>query len=171
MELEALFTSLGYKSQLICVCFGRIHNQAKKKHKRTMHVSNDTVHFRSILNKNNYQSYRIETSTGNNLIFLNSYCPFSRRSKLPDPIPREIEGKPFSNPPTDPLHPHIVQPRTKIGGHDAMSMHPQARSQSERPDPSGASRTGGAPLRKFTGTSLPNSKVSDSSQCCKKGLY
>ena len=42
-----------------------------------------------------------------------------------------------------------------------MSMHPQARSQSERPDPSGASRTGGAPLRKFTGTSLPNSKVSE----------
>ena len=42
-----------------------------------------------------------------------------------------------------------------------MSMHPQARSQSERPDPAGASRTGGAPLRKFTGTSLPNSKVSD----------
>ena len=40
-----------------------------------------------------------------------------------------------------------------------MSMHPQARSQAERPDPSGASRTGGAPLRRFTGTSLPNSKV------------
>lgn len=51
-------------------------------------------------------------------------------------------------------------PRTKIGGHDSMSMHPQARSQSERPDPAGASRTGGAPLRKFTGTSLPNSKSS-----------
>ena len=84
----------------------------------------------------------------------------SLRSKIPDPIPREIEGKPFSNPPTDPLHPHTVQPRTKIGGHDSMSMHPQARSQSERPDPAGASRTGGAPLRKFTGTSLPNSKVS-----------
>ena len=89
-------------------------------------------------------------------------CPNSLRSKIPDPLPREIEGKPFSNPPTDPLHPHTVQPRTKVGGHDAMSMHPQARSQSERPDPSGASRTGGAPLRKFTGTSLPNSKVSDS---------
>lgn len=42
-----------------------------------------------------------------------------------------------------------------------MSMYPQARSQSERPDPAGASRTGGAPLRKFTGTSLPNGKVSD----------
>ena len=41
-----------------------------------------------------------------------------------------------------------------------MSMHPQARSQRERPDPSGASRTGGAPLRRFAGTSLPNSKVS-----------
>ncbi|XP_078348214.1 lamin-B1.S-like isoform X3 [Oculina patagonica] len=51
-------------------------------------------------------------------------------------------------------------PRTKTGGHDAMSMHPQARSQTERPDPSGASRTGGAPLRRFTGTSLPNSKSS-----------
>ena len=74
-------------------------------------------------------------------------------------MPREIEGKPFSNPPTDPLHPHIVQPRTKTGGHDAMSMHPQARSQTERPDPSGASRSGGAPLRRFAGTSLPNSKV------------
>ena len=89
-------------------------------------------------------------------------CPNSLRSKIPDPLPREIEGKPFSYPPTDPLHPHTVQPRTKVGGHDDMSMHPQARSQSERPDPSGASRTGGAPLRKFTGTSLPNSKVSDS---------
>lgn len=77
-------------------------------------------------------------------------------------MPREIEGKPFSNPPTDPLHPHTVQPRTKTGGHDAMSMHPQARSQTERPDPSGASRTGGAPLRRFTGTSLPNSKVGGS---------
>ena len=42
-----------------------------------------------------------------------------------------------------------------------MSMYPQARSQSETPDPAGASRTGGAPLRKFTGTSLPNGKVSD----------
>ncbi|KAJ7382979.1 Intermediate filament tail domain-containing protein [Desmophyllum pertusum] len=86
--------------------------------------------------------------------------PRSPRSKVPDPVPREIEGKPFSNSPTDPLHPHTVQPRTKTGGHDAMSMHPQARSQSERPDPSGASRTGGAPLRRFTGTSLPNSKSS-----------
>lgn len=86
--------------------------------------------------------------------------PGSPRSKLPDPVPRETEGKPFSSPPTDPLHPHTVQPRTKVGGHDAMSMHPQARSQSERPDPSGASRTGGAPLRKFTGTSLPNGKNS-----------
>ena len=86
-------------------------------------------------------------------------CPVSFRSKVPDPLPKETEGKPFSNPSTDPLHPHTVQPRTKIGGHDAMSMHPQARSQTERPDPSGASRTGGAPLRKFTGTSLPNSKV------------
>lgn len=89
------------------------------------------------------------------------YYVMSLRSKLPDPVPRETEGKPFSSPPTDPLHPHTVQPRTKVGGHDAMSMHPQARSQSERPDPSGASRTGGAPLRKFTGTSLPNGKVSD----------
>lgn len=88
--------------------------------------------------------------------------PRSPRSKVPDPLPKETEGKPFSNPPTDPLHPHTVQPRTKIGGHDAMSMHPQARSQTERPDPSGASRTGGAPLRKFTGTSLPNSKSSTS---------
>ncbi|XP_029190000.1 lamin-L(I)-like [Acropora millepora] len=84
--------------------------------------------------------------------------PRSPRSKFPDPEPREIEGKPFSNPPTDPLHPHSVQARTKAGGHDAMSMYPQARSQSERPDPAGASRTGGAPLRKFTGTSLPNGK-------------
>ena len=41
-----------------------------------------------------------------------------------------------------------------------MSMYPQARSQSDRPDPAGASRTGGAPLRRFTGTSLPNGKVS-----------
>ncbi|KAK2569155.1 Lamin-A [Acropora cervicornis] len=32
-------------------------------------------------------------------------------------------------------------PRTKAGDHDAMSMYPQARSQSERPDPAGASRT------------------------------
>jgi len=86
--------------------------------------------------------------------------PRSPRFKAPDPVPREIEGKPFSNPPTDPLHPHTVQPRTKTGGHDAMSMHPQARSQTERPDPSGASRTGGAPLRRFTGTSLPNCKSS-----------
>ena len=90
-----------------------------------------------------------------------SCCLHFSRSKFPDPEPREIEGKPFSNPPTDPLHPHSVQARTKAGGHDAMSMYPQARSQNERPDPAGASRTGGAPLRKFTGTSLPNGKVSD----------
>ncbi len=89
-------------------------------------------------------------------------APHFLRSRVPDPVPREIEGKPFSNPPTDPLHPHTVQSRTKTGGHDAMSMHPQARSQTERPDPSGASRTGGAPLRRFTGTSLPNSKVGGS---------
>lgn len=92
-------------------------------------------------------------------VLVSPYIPHFIRFKAPDPVPREIEGKPFSNPPTDPLHPHIVQPRTKTGGHDSMSMHPQARSQRERPDPSGASRTGGAPLRRFAGTSLPNSKV------------
>lgn len=92
-------------------------------------------------------------------VLVSLYFPHFIRFKAPDPAPREIEGKPFSNPPTDPLHPHTVQPRTKTGGHDAMSMHPQARSQRERPDPSGASRTGGAPLRRFAGTSLPNSKV------------
>lgn len=93
------------------------------------------------------------------IVLVSPSFPDFIRFKVPDPVPREIEGKPFSNPPTDPLHPHTVQPRTKTGGHDAMSMYPQARSQAERPDPSGASRTGGAPLRRFTGTSLPNSKV------------
>jgi hypothetical protein len=41
-----------------------------------------------------------------------------------------------------------------------MTINPQARSQSMRPDPSGASRTGGAPLRRYAGASLPNDKVS-----------
>lgn len=43
-----------------------------------------------------------------------------------------------------------TSPRTKTGGHDGMTSNPQARSQTSRPDPSGASRTGGAPLRRYT---------------------
>ena len=77
-------------------------------------------------------------------------------------VPRKLEGKLFSNLPTDPFHPQTVQPRTKIGGHDTMNMYSQARPQRQKSNSSGPNRTGGAPLRKFMGTSLPNSKVSGS---------
>ncbi|XP_031549204.1 lamin-B1-like [Actinia tenebrosa] len=90
--------------------------------------------------------------------------PKSPRSKNPEPPPREIENKSFSRSPNDPLHPHAVQTRVKTGGHDGMTMNPQSRSQTVRPDPAGASRTGGAPLRRYAGSSLPNDKDSSPKQ-------
>ena len=74
-------------------------------------------------------------------------------------VPKKKEAKPFYDLPSDPRLSHGVELRFTNGDHQNMSVHLQAVPQGNQPDPSWASRNTGALLRRFTGTSLPNSKV------------